>query len=65
MLHSLVGICLHRMNAVTSFCCHIILDVHYDIITSEMMIILGDGWSTMDEPWQNRGGPTVAKYDRC
>ena len=26
------------MNAVTSFCCDLILDVHYDIITSEMTL---------------------------
>ena len=26
------------MNAVTSFCCDFILDVHIDIITSEMML---------------------------
>ena len=29
------------------------------------VIILGNGRSTVDEPWQNRGGPTVAKYDQC
>ena len=30
-----------------------------------MMIVLGDGLSTVNEPWQDRGGPTVAKYNRC
>ena len=28
---------VYRMNAVASFYCDLILDVHYDIITSEMM----------------------------
>ena len=27
------------------------------------MIILGDGQSTAVAPWQDRGRPTVAKYD--
>ena len=25
--------------------------------------LLGDGLYNVDEPWQDRGGPTVAKYD--
>ena len=29
-----------------------------------LKIILGDGRSTMDEPWQDHGGPTVARDDR-
>ena len=29
---------VYRMNAVPSFCCDLILDVHYDIITSEMTL---------------------------
>ena len=28
----------YKMNAVTSFCCDLILDAHYDICTSEMML---------------------------
>ena len=33
-------------------------------VNQESTIILGDGRSTVDEPWQDRGGPTVGKYDQ-
>ena len=36
----------------------------YYAIHQNTMIVLGDGRSTVDEPWQDRGGPTVAKYDQ-
>ena len=33
-------------------------------VWTDWKIVLGNGLSTMDEPWQDRGGPTVAKYDQ-